>query len=119
LRHKALKARQELGAVVERLRTDRESTGRSLAALYRTVAGVSPAAEGTAIATAASPAQEASMPDDLSNRGDRERRRIYLHEPHELRYWTEALAVSEQELRNLVEKVGPMAADIREALANQ
>jgi hypothetical protein len=59
------------------------------------------------------------MPDDLSNRGDQERRRIYLHEPRVLRYWTEALGVSEQELRNLVEKVGPMAADIREALANQ
>ena len=58
------------------------------------------------------------MPDDLSNRGNQDRRRIYLHEPDEVRYWTEALGVSEQELRDLVEEVGPMAVDVREALAN-
>ncbi len=59
------------------------------------------------------------MPDEMSNRGKQDRRRINVDEPPEVRYWTAALEVSEQELRDLVEKVGPMVVDVREAVAGR
>lgn len=56
------------------------------------------------------------MTDDLNNRGPQDRSRISLTEPHEVRYWTKALGVTEEELRRVVDKVGHMAADVRKAL---
>ena len=75
LREHALRARQGLGVVVERLRAEREVTRRALVALYRTAAGVSTAVEGTAIAAPTSPPDKSSATDDLSNRGKQDRRR--------------------------------------------
>ena len=59
------------------------------------------------------------MSDDLNNRGAQDRARINLSEEHEVRYWTTALAVPEDELRRLVSEVGNSAADVREALAKK
>jgi len=56
------------------------------------------------------------MSDNLDNRGQQDRLRINVHEEHEVRYWTEQLAVSRGELVNAVKAVGVMAADVRKHL---
>ena len=56
------------------------------------------------------------MSDDLSNRGPQDRSRINVNEPHELRYWTQELGVSESELQAAVKAVGPSATAVREHL---
>jgi hypothetical protein len=56
------------------------------------------------------------MSDDLSKRGPQDRSRINVNEPHELRYWTQALGISEAELRDAVKAVGPSATAVREHL---
>ena len=57
------------------------------------------------------------MADDLTNRGSADRKRIALKQEHEVRYWTKALGVSEQRLREAVAAVGHMADDVRAWLA--
>lgn len=59
------------------------------------------------------------MSDDLSKRGQQDRSRIAMQEPHEVRYWTEALGLNQQQLQELVDRVGNSAAAVREALAKQ
>jgi Protein of unknown function (DUF3606) len=56
------------------------------------------------------------MADDLSNRGPADRARINVHEPHEVKYWTKALGVSEEKLKDAVAKVGVMADAVRKHL---
>ena len=56
------------------------------------------------------------MSDDLKNVGSPDRKLISLEEDHEVRYWTKALDVSEEELRRLVHKHGHSAEKIRENL---
>lgn len=53
------------------------------------------------------------MADDLNNRGAQDRSRISLTEDHEVRYWTEALGVSAEELKRLVGEVGNSADAVR------
>lgn len=57
------------------------------------------------------------MADNLNNRGAQDRARINVSEEHEVRYWTDALGVSEEELRRLVAEVGDQAEAVRTALA--
>lgn len=59
------------------------------------------------------------MSDDLSNRGPQDRARINVSEEHEVRYWTSALGVTEEELRRLVSEVGTLAEAVRTALAEK
>jgi len=59
------------------------------------------------------------MSDDLNNRGAHGRARINLTEEHEVRYWTDALSVSEEELRRVVGEVGSQAEVVRAALAEK
>lgn len=59
------------------------------------------------------------MSDNLNNRGAQDRARINLSEAHEVRYWTDALSVSEEELRDLVGEIGDQAEKVRTALANK
>lgn len=56
------------------------------------------------------------MSDDLTNRGEPDRSRINMSEKHEVRYWTEALAATEDELRPLVEEVGNSVEAVRNRL---
>ncbi len=56
------------------------------------------------------------MADDLNNRGAQDRSRISLTEAHEVRYWTEALGVNLDELKQAVEKVGNNADAVRKHL---
>jgi hypothetical protein len=56
------------------------------------------------------------MSDDTSDRGAADRSRISLSQPWEVRYWTEALGVSEQQLRDVVGRVGNSPDAVRAAL---
>ena len=56
------------------------------------------------------------MADDLRDRGAQDRARINVNEAHELRYWTETLNVSEEQLRIAVAAVGVSAEAVRQYL---
>ncbi len=56
------------------------------------------------------------MSDDTSDRSAADRSRISLSQPWEVKYWTEALGISEQELRDVVGRVGNSADAVRAAL---
>jgi hypothetical protein len=56
------------------------------------------------------------MSDNLSNKGNPDRTLISLTEAHEVRYWTEALGISKEELERVVGQVGHSAAKVREHL---
>jgi hypothetical protein len=56
------------------------------------------------------------MSDDFKNRGGQDRLRINIHEEHELRYWTQELNVSKEQLERAVQAVGVMAAEVRKHL---
>lgn len=56
------------------------------------------------------------MSDDLNKRGQQDRSRINMHEEHEVRYWTEALGVTREELQRAVDRVGVSASAVREHL---
>jgi hypothetical protein len=53
------------------------------------------------------------MTDDLNNRGPQDRSRINVNEPHELRYWTKELGVTESQLRAAVQAVGVSVSAVR------
>ncbi|KRC69342.1 hypothetical protein ASE30_18580 [Achromobacter sp. Root83] len=59
------------------------------------------------------------MSDDLKNRGAQDRSRINVNEAHELRYWTNELGVSDEQLRKAVQAVGVSATAVREHLKKQ
>jgi len=56
------------------------------------------------------------MSDDTAQRGSADRSRINMNQDHEVRYWTQALGVSEDELRRAVGAVGVSADKVREHL---
>jgi len=56
------------------------------------------------------------MSDDLNNRGAQDRARIAMSESHEVKYWVEALGVTEEELQRAVDAVGNSAEKVREFL---
>ncbi|WP_084220819.1 DUF3606 domain-containing protein [Pseudoxanthomonas sp. J31] len=56
------------------------------------------------------------MSDDRKEVGSPDRDRINLSEDYEVRYWTEALSVSEQQLREAVAAVGSTADAVRRHL---
>ena len=56
------------------------------------------------------------MSDDLKNSGPADRARINVNESWELRWWTESLGVTEQELRAAVAAVGASANAVRQHL---
>jgi Protein of unknown function (DUF3606) len=56
------------------------------------------------------------MPDDTGLRSREDQVRINIHEPHEIRYWTQRFGCTEQELRDAVAAAGVLADDVRVAL---
>ncbi len=56
------------------------------------------------------------MSDNLNNRGPRDRATISLSEEHEVRYWTQALGVTKEQLAAAVKAVGNSADRVREHL---
>ena len=57
------------------------------------------------------------MNDNLTKRDQRDRSKINMHEDFEVKYWTEELGVSRDELQKAVDKVGNSAAAVRKELA--
>jgi hypothetical protein len=55
------------------------------------------------------------MSDDKSKTAA-DRKRIDVSEDYECRYWSERFGVSADELRQAVERVGPMVDDVARAL---
>ncbi len=53
------------------------------------------------------------MPDDKNDRGAQDRARISLGEEHEVRYWTQALGVTKEQLAAAVHAVGNSADKVR------
>ena len=56
------------------------------------------------------------MADNLDNRGPQDRSRINVNEAHELRYWREALGVTEAKLRAAVAAAGVSADAVKRYL---
>jgi hypothetical protein len=56
------------------------------------------------------------MSDNLQKAGQQDRSRINVHEEHGVRYWTEALGVSREQLEKAVADVGVSANAVREHL---
>jgi len=59
------------------------------------------------------------MADDPSKRGPRDRNQINMDQDYEVRYWTETLGVTKEELKAAVDKVGRSAERVREHLRSQ
>lgn len=58
------------------------------------------------------------MADDPSKQAS-DRNRIDIHQSHEVRYWTQTLGISEERLKDVVQKVGPMADDVQRELGKE
>ena len=56
------------------------------------------------------------MSDDKSKRGPADRSRISLGEEHEVRYWTNELGVTREELEQAVKSAGNSAQKVRDHL---
>jgi hypothetical protein len=63
--------------------------------------------------------EETQMADNPSERGMPDRSRINVNQPHEMSYWSKKFGVSEVELRNAVERVGPMADKVEQHLGRR
>lgn len=57
------------------------------------------------------------MSDDKSKTGGGDRARISLSDEYEVRDWSQKFGVSPERLREAVERVGPMAADVEAELS--
>ncbi|UTM21788.1 DUF3606 domain-containing protein [Dyadobacter chenhuakuii] len=56
------------------------------------------------------------MADDKSKKGPADSSKINVNEDYELDYWTKALNVSKEELKQAVQKAGTSAKAVREYL---
>ena len=56
------------------------------------------------------------MSDDTYIRGSQDRSRINTNQDHEVRYWTKELGISEEQLRQAVQRVGSSADKVRDHL---
>ena len=59
------------------------------------------------------------MTMEHSVHGPQDRTRINISQAWEMAFWAQELGVSEQQLREAVQQVGPSTGNIREFLANQ
>jgi hypothetical protein len=56
------------------------------------------------------------MPDDLTKTGRADDTRINIHQDHELRYWSQKLGVTPDQIKEAVRAVGPMVKDVKRHL---
>lgn len=56
------------------------------------------------------------MPDNLNIRQPQDKDRINVNEPWEVRYWTQKFGVSETQLKQAVDAVGPMMDKVKKYL---
>ncbi|MGN6803876.1 MAG: DUF3606 domain-containing protein [Ginsengibacter sp.] len=58
------------------------------------------------------------MADNKNNRGKSDRSRIDISEPYELEYWKKRFGITTDQLRRVIEKVGPVSKDVEAYLAD-
>ena len=58
------------------------------------------------------------MADNKNDKGKNERSRIDISEPYELEYWKKRLGITTDQLKEVIEKVGPMSKDVESYLAD-
>lgn len=56
------------------------------------------------------------MSDDPTNRGGQDKQRVSLVRDEEVRYWTDKFQVTQDELRDAVDKVGDRASAVAQEL---
>jgi hypothetical protein len=56
------------------------------------------------------------MSDDKSQRGSPDNTRIDIHDPDEVRHWTQSLGITPEQLKEAVARVGTSAQKVRESL---
>ena len=56
------------------------------------------------------------MADDLKQTGKPDDARINVEQEHEVRYWSEKLGVSRDQLRQAVQRAGPLVKDVQRHL---
>lgn len=56
------------------------------------------------------------MPDDKTKKGPADRERVNIHEPYEVEYWTKHFGVTAQQLKDCVQRVGPMVSNVKRCL---
>ena len=59
------------------------------------------------------------MADDLNNRGEQDRNRVNVHEPHEVQYWTKRWGVTREQLAAAVKKVGVSVKAVAQQLGKK
>ncbi len=59
------------------------------------------------------------MSDDKTKAGAPDRGRINLSEDYEVRDWAAKFGVTDERLRSVVEKVGPMADDVKDEITRR
>ncbi len=59
------------------------------------------------------------MPDNTTLRQGPDRVRISLQQEHEVRYWTQALGVTKEQLEQAVKVVGNSVEDVRKFLGDR
>jgi hypothetical protein len=96
---------------VDRPAKARTGRGKTRAGI-RTKAG-SARGRGRATRTAA---RGRGRGDNLSNRGPRDRSRISISEPWEVKYWCERLGVTPAQLKRAVKSAGPSVKNVRRQL---
>ena len=56
------------------------------------------------------------MSDDKGKRGSPDNKRIDIHDPNEVRHWSQSLGVTPEQLKELVARHGTSAERVREAV---
>ena len=59
------------------------------------------------------------MSDNKSDTGKRDRERIDVSEPYELEYWKKRLGITTEQLKQVIQKVGPMTEDVEAFLSRE
>jgi len=59
------------------------------------------------------------MSDDLTKKRPQDATKININEPYEVTYWTKALGVDAETLKQAVKKVGVMVADVKKYLGKK
>jgi hypothetical protein len=57
------------------------------------------------------------MSDNPNKTRPQDAQRVNVNQEHELRYWSDRFGVTPEQLRRVVDRVGPMADDVERAIA--
>lgn len=61
--------------------------------------------------------EENRMADNPKDRQPQDAQRVNIDQNYELQYWSQKFGVSPEQLKRVVDRVGPMADDVKRAIA--